>query len=149
VLRADCSYQERVPEVNTILEGMVANSIVPAREAIENDHIAFRTMGVPQLGISSFEKIFLSCGYQKRDFYQFEQKKLDAYWYSPPENHYPRIFISELRVEELSDEAQRIVTSYTKEVKRDPVLDLALDDARAVTEYLHKPLWRTPTWEGK
>ena len=66
--------------------------------AIENDHIAFRTMGVPHLGIASFEKIFLHYGYQKRDPYFFESKKLDAFWFSPPEPHFPRIFVSELRV---------------------------------------------------
>jgi len=74
-----------------------------------NDHIAFRTLRVPHLGIASFEKIFLHHGYQKKDYYYFEGKKLNAYWYAPPSAAYPRIFISELIVDELSVQAQQII----------------------------------------
>lgn len=140
-------YQERVPDVEKIIGEMVREGIIKRPEDIENDHIAFRTMGVPQLGIQSFEKIFLHYGYEKRDPYFFAAKKLDAFWYSPPSPKYPRIFVSELRVNDLSDEAQRIIKSYTDEVKRDPVDELDLDDAKQVDEFLHKALWRLPTWE--
>jgi hypothetical protein len=102
-------------------------------------------MGVPQLGIRSLERIWLHCGYSKRDHYDFVDKQLDAHWYSPPEPHFPRIFISELRVGKLSEEAQRIIRSYTDEVPRDPVDDLDLNDGDAVGAFLHRPLWRTPT----
>jgi len=140
-------YQERVPDVAAIFEAMVREGIVGSPEEIENDHIAFRTMGVPQLGIRSFEKIFLHYGYEKRDSYDFPAKKLDANWYSPPEPRFPRIFVSELRVGDLSEEAQRIITSYTDEVESDPVDDLDLDNAAEVDEFLHKALWRLPTYE--
>ncbi len=66
-----------------------------------NDHIAFRTLGVPHLGMASLEKIFLANGYKKMDPYFFQEKKLDAYWYAPPTPAYPRIFVSELRVQDL------------------------------------------------
>jgi len=138
-------YKERVPDVKTILNAMVQEGIIPHPDDIENDHIAFRTLGVPHLGIASFEKIFLHYGYQKRDFYHFEGKKLDAYWFSPPQPHYPRIFVSELRVSALSKEAQRIIHSYTDEVKGDPVDSLDLNDGDAVDAFLHQPLWRAPT----
>lgn len=141
-------YQKRVPDVKTILNAMVQAGIIAHPEDIENDHIAFRTLGVPHLGITSFEKIFLYYGYQKRDYYHFEGKKLDAYWFSPPEPHYPRIFVSELRVKELSEEAQRIIQSYTDEVKSDPVASLDLDNGEAVDAFLHQPLWRTPSLSG-
>jgi hypothetical protein len=144
-------YQERVPDVGNIVTEMVKDGLIKRPEDIENDHIAFRTMGVPQLGIKSFEKIFLHYGYEKRDPYFFAAKKLDAYWYSPPSPHdsgkqYPRIFVSELRVNDLSQEAQHIISSYTDEVKSDPVDDLDLDNGKAVDEFLHKALWRLPTW---
>ena len=35
---------------------------------------AFRTMGVENLGIKSFEKIFLHHGYKKKDYYFFKEK---------------------------------------------------------------------------
>jgi hypothetical protein len=52
-------YKERVPDVKKILSAMVTEGIIKNENDIENDHIAFRTMGVPQLGVHSFEKIFL------------------------------------------------------------------------------------------
>ena len=50
-------YQERVPDVGAIIAAMVEEGIIRRPGDIENDHIAFRTMGVPHLGIASFEKI--------------------------------------------------------------------------------------------
>lgn len=138
-------YQERVPDVAAIIAAMITENLIEVPEDIENDHIAFRTIGVPELGIQSLEKIFLHYGYTKRDAYHFKEKKLDAFWYAPPQPNYPRIFISELRVGDLSPKAQEIITSYTKEVLVDPVSNLNLDDGPAVDAFLHSSLWRTPT----
>lgn len=140
-------YQERVPDVAAIIAAMISENLIEVPEDIENDHIAFRTMGVPELGIQSLEKIFLHYGYTKQDTYHFKEKKLDAFWYAPPAPHYPRIFISELRVKDLSPAAQQIITSYTREVLVDPVSNLNLDDGPAVDAFLHSSLWRTPTLE--
>ncbi|GAB2527362.1 2-oxoadipate dioxygenase/decarboxylase family protein [Spirosoma aerophilum] len=138
-------YSERVPDVKNVVNAMIDAGIIQSPEDIENDHIAFRTMGVPNLGLASFEKIFLHYGYERRDEFDFTGKKLTAYWYSPPQPHFPRIFASELRVHELSDEAQRIIHTYTDTVTSDPVDSLDLDDAEAVDRFLHQPLWQTPT----
>lgn len=138
-------YQQRVPDVAAIIDTMIREQLIGQATDIENDHIAFRTMGVPQLGIQSLEKIFLHYGYQKRDAYHFKEKKLDAYWYAPPAPKYPRIFISELRVQDLSQQAQDIIHSYTSEVITDPADRLDLDNAPAVDSFLHSGLWRTPT----
>lgn len=138
-------YQQRVPDVAAVIAAMIKEGIIQHADDIENDHIAFRTMGVPQLGVQSLEKIFLHYGYTKMDKYHFPAKKLDAWWYAPPEPQYPRIFISELLVEELSPAAQEIIHSYTSEVKTDPVNALDLDNAKAVDTFLHSALWRTPT----
>lgn len=139
-------YSERVPDVTKVINGMISHGIIASPDEIENDHIAFRTMGVPQLGIRSFERIFTHYGYQKRDPYHFASKKLDAFWYAPPEPKYPRIFVSELRVGDLSAEAQRIIRSYTDEVQSDPVDNLDLDNGAEVDNFLHSGLWRIPTW---
>lgn len=140
-------YHERVPDVEKVTSSMIAEGIIVHADEIENDHIAFRTMGVPQLGIQSFEKIFLHLGYEKRDYFYFEGKKLDAYWFSPPKPAYPRIFVSELRVNDLPDNIQNIIRGYTDEVKTDPVDSLDLNDGAAIDAFLHQPLWRIPTWE--
>jgi hypothetical protein len=140
-------YKERVPDVSGIFQAMIKEKIINDPAEIENDHIAFRTMGVKFLGIQSLEKIFLHYGYKKMDHYFFPEKKLDAYWYSPADPVNPRIFISELRVNDLSPKTRTIIKSYTDEVKSDPADKLDLDNAIAVDEFLHSGLWRLPTWE--
>lgn len=144
-------YRERVPDVSGIIDAMIAKGIIRSADEIENDHIAFRTMGVPNLGLASFEKIFLHYGYEKRDPFNFAEKKLSAFWYAPPaseaspDQNLPRIFASELRVNELSPTAQAIIHKYTDTITSDPVASLDLDDAAAVDAFLHTPLWNTPT----
>src|SRR6476660_7018758 len=141
-------YKERVPDVGAIINAMIKQGVIKNGDEIENDHIAFRTIGVPFLGIQSLEKIFLHYGYEKKDYYFFPAKKLDAYWYAPPSSEYPRIFISELRVKDLSDKAQNIIHSYTDEVTADPVSKINLDSAEEVDQFLHSGLWRIPTLEN-
>ena len=138
-------YKERVPIYGTVMAEMYQAEMYSGLSDIENDHIAFRTMGVPHLGIQSLEKIFLHYGYTKMDHYHFAEKKLDAYWYSPPQEKYPRIFMSELRVEELSPKAREIIHRYTDSIKADPVDSLDLDNAEEVDRFLHTGLWKTPT----
>ncbi len=140
-------YRERVPVVGRIIDSMREENIIASDSELENDHIAFRTLGVPQLGVASLEKIFLHYGFQKKDHYLFPEKKLDAWWYAPPAAGYPRIFISELRVVDLSEQAQNIIHRYTDGITSDPVDALNLDDAAAVDAFLHSSLWKLPTLE--
>jgi hypothetical protein len=138
-------YEERVPDVRKITQAMIDKGMVSDQTAVVNDHIAFRTMGVSHLGIASFEKIFLAHGYSRKDFYHFEAKKLDAYWYAPPSSDLPRVFISELKVELLSDSAQQTIKKYTDSVISDPVDALNLDDVNQVTRFFQTPLWSLPS----
>ncbi|MDC1456161.1 DUF1338 domain-containing protein [Flavobacteriaceae bacterium] len=139
------SYSKRVPDVTKITEAMISNNIVSNQSEIINDHIAFRTMGVKHLGIKSFEKIFLKHGYKKRDFYSFKEKKLNAYWYSHSKKNMPRIFISELKVDELSKDAQKIIKQYTNQVKNDPVDNIDLNNSDEIINFLTNPLWTLPS----
>ncbi|MVZ66354.1 DUF1338 family protein [Sphingobacterium sp. DK4209] len=138
-------YRANVADVDKITKALLERQVVHAQDDIVNDHIAFRTLGVPNLGIKSFEKIFLSFGYQKRDYFYFEGKKLDAYWFAPPSSEYPRIFVSELRVSELSAAVQEIILKYTRDITTDPVDELDLNDGEQVAAFLQKPLWNLPT----
>ncbi|THU54797.1 hypothetical protein C4D60_Mb10t28950 [Musa balbisiana] len=81
------------------------------------DHFAFRTFGVDGYGIDSMAKIFLYFGYKPREELRFPAKKLKALWFAPPDTGYsengtgvhgplPRIFISELLVDQLSYQSQ-------------------------------------------
>ena len=80
------------------------------------DHMAFRTFGVEHLGITSLSRWFLDMGYaQQPEVLRFPAKKLRARWLAPPPSELPlpRIFISELIVDELSPSAQQIIRRYT------------------------------------
>lgn len=140
------TYAEHVPDVNRITNAMIHGGFIGKQEDIVNDHIAFRTMGVQHLGIQSLEKIFLHFGYEREDFYRFEKKKLNAYWYSPPSEEFPRVFISELCVNELSKDAQSIIRAYTDSVSYDPVNKLNLENTDDVISFFSSPLWKIPTW---
>jgi hypothetical protein len=140
-------YRERVPDVSAILETMIREGLIHDAAEIENDHIAFRSLGVPHLGIASLEKIFLHLGYVRRDPYFFPAKKLNAYWYAPPEPHLPRIFLSELRVSDLPERSREVVLKYTALITHDPVDQLDLDDAAAIDAFLHSGNWPVPSWE--
>ena len=59
----------------------------------------------------------------------------------------PRIFVSELRVNELSQDAQSIILKYTKDIKEDPVDNLDLNNWEEIDHFLHHPLWETPELE--
>ena len=139
-------YCERVPEVSKVNRALIKKGVIKSQEDISNDHVAFRTMGVKQLGIKSFEKIFLHHGYIPKDDYFFEGKRLNARWYTPPDPVYPRIFISELIVSDMPEDTQKVIYSYLDEVKSDPVEKLDLDDFKQVDAFLHEPLWRLPSW---
>ncbi|MEL6123700.1 MAG: DUF1338 domain-containing protein [Bacteroidota bacterium] len=139
------TYKARVPAVEQITTAMVDQGLINHIDDIENDHIAFRTMGVPHLGIKSLEKIFLAHGYQRRDHMYFAHKKLNAFWYSPPVDRFPRIFISELIVDEMPEFAREIIFQYTSQVSGDPVKSLDLQDVDQIAEFLHGPLWTLPT----
>jgi Domain of unknown function (DUF1338) len=138
-------YIERVPDVKMITQALVKQGIISTENEIENDHVAFRTMGVEHLGIASFEKIFKHYGYVKMDSFNFESKKLNAFWFAPPAPHFPRIFVSELRVNDLSETAQNIIKKYTDAVKSDPADALDLNNGEAVDLFLHSPLWDLPS----
>ena len=141
------TYSKRVPYVKKITHELIQNKIISNQNDIINDHIAFRTMGVKNLGINSFEKIFMHHGYEKRDFLSFKLKKLNAYWYSHSEKNMPRIFISELKVDELSEKSKKIIFKYTDQVKKDPVDELDINNVKEVINFLNKPLWTLPSFE--
>ena len=139
------TYSDRVPDVKKITSALIESNIISNQSEIVNDHIAFRTMGVEFLGIQSLEKIFLHHGYVKKDFYSFKTKKLNAFWYSNSDENMPRIFISELKVNDLSENSRRIISKYTDQVTEDPVDKLDLSNANEVISFLSNPLWSLPS----
>ena len=87
-----------------------------------NDHIAFRTFAIqnPLTGIASISRIFEALGYEPAGCYQFPDKHLSAIHFQHPNAEFPKLFISELRVWELSAKAEEIIASLLSS-HRDPI----------------------------
>ncbi|ALR17105.1 DUF1338 domain-containing protein [Vibrio natriegens] len=94
-------------------------------EPLINDHIALRTFNVEPLGIETLAKPFLAIGYKACGDYVFESKKLVAKHYEHPDPKQPKVFISELKVEECSPELQAIVAKLAAQVDADKLADSA------------------------
>ncbi len=71
-------------------------------ETIVNDHVALRTYARPGIGLDALARPFLSRGWEPRDDYRFRDKHLRARYFQHADRTLPKVFISELLVEELS-----------------------------------------------
>jgi hypothetical protein len=78
-------------------------------EIVRNDHIALRTFGVAGIGIDTLARPFEALGWQPRESYRFDDKKLVARYWQHPDPLVPKVFISELVVAELSPAANQII----------------------------------------
>ncbi|MFC3093768.1 DUF1338 domain-containing protein [Alteromonas sediminis] len=88
---------------------------------IVNDHVAFRTFNLPKTGLQTLAQHFEALGYTAQGDYNFDAKKLSAKHYQHPDPTKPKVFISELRVEELSDTAQDIIHGLVEQMPADAV----------------------------
>jgi hypothetical protein len=78
-------------------------------ESVQNDHVALRTYGLPGIGIAALARAFEEIGYVARERYRFADKKLVARYWQHAEPGRPKVFISELCVDELSPGARQII----------------------------------------
>lgn len=97
-------------------------------EAIINDHVAFRTFNRSKINLDKLAAHFLALGYEAKDDYDFVAKKLSAKHFEHPNTSYPKVFISELRVDELSDTAVAIIDKMVAQIP---------DDAAEQTDFLY------------
>lgn len=79
-----------------------------------NDHVAFRTWSHPRCGIEVVAQPFEQLGYEARGEYAFDDKHLSARHYELKGQ--PKVFISELHVDRLSEEAQRLIAPMVESV---------------------------------
>ena len=111
--------------IETVLENMwqdylllnpeaqrVVDTLLSEEEHIVNDHIALRTFNVAVVALEECAKPFLDMGYEEKETYFFDTKKLRAKHYEyAADPSVPKIFISELLVNKFSAEFQDIVNS--------------------------------------
>lgn len=107
-------YTVQNPDTKRVYDLFVAEG-----ETVINDHIAFRTFNHPLINIDVLAKVFLANGYEFKGDYKFEQKKLFAKHFEHSSDPLaPRVFISELLVEEFSPELQKIVLDWVEKIPR-------------------------------
>jgi len=90
--------------------------LIAEGENVMNDHVAFRTFRSDRVGVDQFAKAFRSIGYEEKDDYQFEKKKLYAKHFEASDPNLPKVFISELKTEEFSPFVQNTVSRLISEI---------------------------------
>jgi hypothetical protein len=76
-------------------------------ETIRNDHVALRTFA--EVGLAAMARPFEALGWQPRDRYRFDDKHLRARYWQHADPTLPKVFVSELCTDELSEAAQLII----------------------------------------
>jgi hypothetical protein len=90
---------ERTPTAAQVIQQVYEQGY--GADQVAHDHFAFRTFGVPGLGIEPLGAALEDFGYCLRDYHTFVKTNVLAAWYAPPKELYdvlPRIFVSQLQV---------------------------------------------------
>lgn len=105
-------YQAVTPSAERI------HALLGARESrpVVNDHIALRTFNLEPVGLDRLAAHFVALGYEARGEYHFEKKKLFARHFEHPDADAPKVFISELRVEDCSPFLRETVEELVRSV---------------------------------
>ena len=85
-------------------------------EEVVNDHIAFRTLDLEQCNIFKQADYLQQFGYKVSGDYHFEQKKLNAIHLENTDEKLPKIFLSELILEEFSSELKEFFVDLFSKV---------------------------------
>ncbi|MFC4700962.1 DUF1338 domain-containing protein [Glaciecola siphonariae] len=84
---------------------------------IVNDHIALRTFNIEKVNLDKLAAHFKAVGYTQGGEYDFAAKKLSALHFQHPDPEQPKVFISELRVEEFSEQTQAIIHKLVDQIE--------------------------------
>lgn len=83
-------------------------------EKVLNDHMAYRTFNLPGMGRLELGTVFEEWGYKKiDDDLDFPEKKLKANYWIHPDSSLPKVFISELLVDQMSPDLQKWIHGFT------------------------------------
>lgn len=94
----------------------IFDTLTQEGEVLSNDHIALRTFNHPRLTVDVLARPFLSWGYKEMGDYQFPEKKLYAKHFEHTDPKMPKIFISELKLEEFSPELRNLVEELVAQI---------------------------------
>ncbi|HEY9121047.1 MAG TPA: DUF1338 domain-containing protein [Marinobacter sp.] len=105
-----CEVTPSAADIHRLLDDTQGGEIV-------NDHIALRTYNLEKVNLDKLAAHFLALGYREGGEYHFEAKKLYARHYEHPEPSAPKVFISELLVEQCSEPLQAVVRKLVSQLE--------------------------------
>lgn len=109
-------------------------------EVVFNDHIAFRTLNDSRLNKERVSTYLLELGFVNGGTYHFPEKKLVAnHFYHPTNADLPKVFISELLMEEFSETTQAILRNVLNEIN--------WENLNPLTFLTGGRLWSLPSYE--
>jgi len=109
-------------EINPLAQ-KISNLFIQEGEKIQNDHIAIRTFNHPRVSVDVMARPFIEAGYTYGGEYQFPEKKLYAKHYQHADLSLPKIFISELKLEEFSPVLNALVNRLIAEIPQGKELE--------------------------
>ncbi len=83
---------------------------------IINDHVAYRTFNLANVNLAKLSEHLLALGYSECGQYDFVAKKLTAKHFEHSDSTMPKVFISELRVEEFPTDIQKIIANLVAQL---------------------------------
>jgi hypothetical protein len=86
-----------------------------------NDHVAYRTFNIAKVNIEKISAHLLNLGYSECGEYHFEAKKLYAKHFEHADTNLPKVFISELLVEEFSPRVQEVIEKMVANINEGDV----------------------------
>jgi len=85
-------------------------------ESLYNDHIALRTFQLPKVGLEVLANPFTRLGFVEKESFHLTDKHVFAKYYSHPSGKWPRVFISELLMDSLTQEAQQMIEQLVAQI---------------------------------
>lgn len=104
------SYIEVTPSAHKV------HQLLGSGNDVINDHVAYRTFNIEKVNIEKLAAPLIALGYKECGQYTFEAKKLNAKHFEHADNTMPKVFISELLVEEFSSEVQDIIHDIVNQI---------------------------------
>ncbi|EAT11457.1 DUF1338 domain-containing protein [Bermanella marisrubri] len=105
-------YVNHTPSAMSIHELLGATQDKP----IINDHIALRTFNHDKVNLDKLAEHFIRLGYKEGGEYHFKAKKLYAKHFEHEDPTLPKVFISQLLCEQLSEQAQHLINQLVDSV---------------------------------
>lgn len=128
-------YTERTPSAQKIYDLFTDKGNI-----VFNDHVAFRTFDDERVNIEVLATPFIEAGYEEKGDYVFEAKKLYAKHYEhKTDKNAPRVFISQLKTKEFSEDLQKKVTAL--------IDNLSKEDLNPKHLVFKGRLWEQPSYD--